>query len=347
MYDINLILLSYRKTELAHEIVAQCCDLATKMSGVSFSFGFSSDCNDLEITYRKMINSTIECGAEARMVSSPDIVERLNFCLNSPKSWTLLLSDDDVFSVNYLRSMVDSTFHAESHVSLINPTSYLLTNSGDPTQIANRLIDDCDIRARYQAFNNLQFRAVSYWGAHRSDCVIKWFNFFKEKGAFPSYADAVLVTLGVLSGACLPTRECTFLSYDMSNWSNLNVSVMSDAKFYDKQEFVLFHELFWCIDTLNLINSLNLLEKIFPEYVVWWAAMMRRMVELYFVRMKALNLDEGRIPDIFLKKVMELFEWFSKINFNNQAEYLLSCFCSLEAEITEFLACLKSPRLIV
>lgn len=346
MYDINVVLLSYRQTELAREIVAQCCDVATRMSGVMFSFGFGGHCNALKITYQEMINLTTDRGGEARMICCEDFSTRIDFCLNSAKQWILFISDDDIFSVNYLRSMIDATLHAEAHVSMINPSAYLLTNPGDATQIASRLIDDSDIRIRYRTFNDLPFRGIGFWGAHRSVSVIKWFTYFREKGSFPSYTDMILLTLGILSGACVSTREFTFISYDLSNWSNLDVTVVSDSKSYDKSQFVLFHELFWCVDSYKILKLDGLVEKIYNDYLVWWAGMMLRMVQMYSVRIQILKLDENLVPEVYIKKVIELVGCFLKLNFANQAEHLLNCFCDLEAEIVQILGCHKSSRLV-
>ena len=63
--------------------------------------------------------------ADVRLIFEADIIERMKMAMNDEKEWTLYVSDDDPFTVNYLEEFVRQMDALSPQVVALAPSLYV------------------------------------------------------------------------------------------------------------------------------------------------------------------------------------------------------------------------------
>jgi hypothetical protein len=334
MYSMNVILLSYRSTEIARRIFLSCCKAVGDLSGVKFSFGYGGGDPDDLLYYKKVLNNLVDTGAETRLVVDASLPNRLAACLDTAKDWTVLVADDDLFSENYLASFAETSLKVASDVSMILPDQYNVIDgarrcySYNPPGVVSEKLNE-----RYVALLGTRLSGLGFYSAHRTTSVSRWLDFWNKKKFYASYSDQLLVTLGVVTGSATTTGSGSFLEYDQSNWATPERCFDSDARCYPKRELVLFHELFWCVDMISILEPAPDFEEMYVSHFNWWRKMLRSLVSAYPQRVAHFQFAPDKDIDGFVSIIKEFESWMQKVEYLNQAAYIISELRKLSAEI--------------
>jgi len=331
---MNVILLSYRSTDTARRIFHSCCEAARDLKGVRFSLGYGGSDPDYLLHYEEAVRGLTNQGAEARLFVDLSLPKRLAACLDNSKDWTVLVADDDLFSENYLASFAEASVKVSSDVSLIAPDQYnVIHGSGRGYAYRPPVIGGDDLNERYVALLKTQLPGLGFYSAHRTALVGRWIDFWDKKRFYTSYSDQLLVTLGVVSGQAITTCSGAFLDKDQSNWESLERCFDSDAGCYPRREFVLFHELFWCVDMISILESAPDFDGMYISHFRWWRKMLRTLIASYPKRVAHFQFMPDMEIEGFILSIKEFESWMPKVEYLNQAVYIVSELRNLSAEI--------------
>lgn len=256
--SVNIVFLSYRSTLLARQIFSSCCDVSCRFPGVEFSFGYGGENSEDLDYYQATIHNSTSRGARIRFLHTSDLLQRLDYCLQSSKRWTIFVADDDELSEDYLLSFILTSLEVGEDVSLITPSKYrwMLSNGQNDDYVPQPIIHKT-AELRYHALINCPLSGSAYYAMHRTVNVSKWLAFMRSKEFFPSYCDHMLVTLDIMAGKSVATLSDSYLVKDISEWKTVKTRTAADGKFYPRPSYVLFHELFWCADMVKMISEIN------------------------------------------------------------------------------------------
>ena len=193
--------------------------------------------------------------ADISLIFQQGIVERLQAALALDKGWTLFVSDDDAFTLDYLDAYLQELPSLSPDVAALAPSLYVGTVGG---QVLTRQVKPCQQAtpearlAAWQAQDAVQ--GVLYYSLIRTPIVCEWFEYLAGKTHSPSYSDQLLTALVAARGKISVVPSGSVLVRDESNWATAEAAVASDLRFYPEPDFVLLHEAFWVADLVRMLG---------------------------------------------------------------------------------------------
>lgn len=190
-------------------------------------------------------------------LQATSLIDRFDRAVDPACDWTLFLTDDDAFTINYLDLLVEGTRDADGDVAIVAPTHCLVANGAElqKTRAAPTLRQPT-AAARLHALYSARDANVSvYFAVHRTTAVRQWVDTLRRKGYMPSYYDQLLIAMSVAQGAVIPTTRVAVLVRDEHNWNHQDRVIETDAKYYPHRGMVFCHELFWVGDVVRTLSA--------------------------------------------------------------------------------------------
>lgn len=252
--SLNLILLTVNESLTLRRILHACGDFCATRPSVRLTVADGANRQALGAETELVRRAT---GGDLRYVHAVDIRERVRLAMAADKTWTLFIADDDPFNADYLDAFFEGAQLADDATNMVAAGLHI---SVFPQKVVTQVIPNLQQNTAQQRLSAL-YKEVAlpgplYYSLIRSSVVATWWNYFDARSIFPSYTDWILVSYAVATGKLLVPSRVSALVRDETNWSSADAIVTSDAKFYPKAEFTLFHEIFWVRDLVNIVDSL-------------------------------------------------------------------------------------------
>ena len=259
MHDVNVYLHTARFLDVTKDIILSVLAYLKEDDRVIFTIG-DGQCDDEKLAWIRDRASGF--GDRFKYIVERDLWERVRQSLNVEATWMLWLADDDPITVNYLRSLVDKACASGDEVSAVFPAFYL---SYSKDRVYALRFDDMDQASQGERLSKFFF-TVSHNGllsysAVRREHYRSFFDYIRQRPIQPSYCDHLIASLLVMTGRVIAARgNVSVLVRDDSVWYETGAETDKDASLYPRREMVLFHDLFWMADLLNLLRGNGLAE---------------------------------------------------------------------------------------
>lgn len=313
-YSINLVLFSNRNNSLAKQIATACIHASSELNGVSFTFAYGGDDSDYFAAIQSECKKNGSAKGDFHLINNPSVDFRIDSALKIEKEWLAFISDDDPFSINYLRSLAETSSSTKKDVAIISPTCYPGISNGSKFLRDLSSIEDDKSNDRYaKLISRNDLGGVLFYAMHRRTNFLEWRNFIKNKEFTPSYADQLMVAWAILNGKLVTTNELTCILRDEDNWSDANTSIQSDAKNYPHKSMVLFHELWWLVDMQRLLSKSKEYTQITIEFKNWVVGMLTTLVNLIRIRADAIQAPLGAFETSTAREIEEIVVLLNEI----------------------------------
>jgi hypothetical protein len=271
-FGINIILTTIRFDDAFRDIVDAAIRACRRNPGLRLTIADGS----LEAAKAAWIDAEMRAaGADIVLIRDPDFSRRLQAAVDPAFAWTLFLSDDDPFTVNYFSSFAAKARKVGPEVTTIAPSLYLGHGCGRLMVRTASPFAGSTLAERLRRFHAQPLLApASFYSLVRTRVVAEWSRYLHGKGYSPSYADQLLTTLSVARGDFEVVEGFTALIRDEATWIDPDQSTRANARYYPRPEMVLFHELFWIADMVALLSGSDGFADACPELKSWAMRMM-------------------------------------------------------------------------
>lgn len=222
-----------------------------------------------------------------------DPTERVYRAAQVETEWILPISDDDPYSVNYLRAACDAARGAALDASALLPRTYLCYSSAKLYHHQFQAIRDSDQYGRLIALFKQGQNGLFIWGVIRRRLFLDWMDFVRTKPIWPSYSDQLCVSYLAMMGKLEPmAEECAYLK-DESDWHDSQRAILKDARSYHDRFLTVFHEVVWSADLFRFLRSHGLEDDAVPAVMARAWTLLQNGVGSYQPRLSVLNIEES------------------------------------------------------
>ncbi|WP_373061800.1 hypothetical protein [Gemmatimonas sp.] len=249
-----------------------------------------------------------EGGGDLRYLQATSLIDRFDRAVDPACDWTLFLTDDDAFTINYLDLLIEGTRDAANDVAIVAPTHCLVASGAElqKTRAAPTLRHSTAASRLHALYSARDANVSLYFAAHRTPAVRQWVDTLLRKGYTPSYYDQLLIAIGVAEGAVVPTTRVTVLVRDEHNWNHQDRVIETDARYYPHRGMVFCHELFWVGDVVRALGAHREGEALDPALVLLARELLPNVFALQERRCALLRL----LPTAALQREFEMLAPF-------------------------------------
>ncbi|CUQ67235.1 glycosyltransferase [Candidatus Nitrospira inopinata] len=260
---INILLPTIRFSAMAKDIMVQLFRAGEENRDVHVTI---ADGQENEEKKRWILASADLLSKDGRFayIGLQNPTERLYRAAQIESEWVLLVADDDLFSINYLRCALDAVRTAAPAVTAFVPRLYL--SYSPKTHLLYRLkpINGPDQRERLTSLFTQGHNGLLTFGVMRRRLFWEWMDFVRTKPIWPSYSDQLFVSYLAMKGWLLPmAEECAILKDD-GDWHDPPQAIRKDARSYQEEFLTLFHEVFWTADLFAFLRERGLEDEAVP-----------------------------------------------------------------------------------
>ena len=196
-------------------------------------------------------------GGDLRYLYTASLLDRFDRAVDATCDWTLFLTDDDSFTINYLDLLVEGTRDAAVDVATVAPSHCLVVSGAvlHKSRAAPTLRHPTAALRLHALYSARDANVSLYFAAHRTVAVRQWIDTLLKKGYTPSYYDQLLIAMAVAQGAVVPTKQVAILIRDEHNWNHQDRVIETDARYYPHRGMAFCHELFWVGDVARAFGA--------------------------------------------------------------------------------------------
>ncbi len=260
---INILLPTIRFSAVAKDVMTQILRAGEENGDVHVSIADGQEDEDKK---RWILASADSLSKEGRFtyIGLVDPTERLCRAAQIETEWVLLVADDDLFSINYLRCALDAARTAAPAVTAFVPSIYLSYSSKGHLPYRLQPVNEPDQLGRLTSLFTQGHNGLLTFGVMRRRWFQEWMDFVRTKSLWPTYSDQLLVSYLAMKGRLLPlTEECVILKDD-SDWHDPRRAILKDSGSYPERVLTLFHEVFWAADLFTFLQAHGLEEEAIP-----------------------------------------------------------------------------------
>jgi GT2 family glycosyltransferase/SAM-dependent methyltransferase/Flp pilus assembly protein TadD len=292
MGSINILLPTIRFSAMAKDIMAQLFRTGEENRDVHVTI---ADGQENEEKKRWILASADLLSKHGRFtyIGLQNPTERLYRAAQIESEWVLLVADDDLFSINYLRCALDAVRTAEPAVTAFVPRLYL--SYSPKTHLLYRLkpINGPDQRGRLTSLFTQGHNGLLTFGVMRRRLFREWMDFVRTKPIWPSYSDQLFVGYLAMKGWLLPmAEECAILKDD-SDWHDPPQAIRKDACSYQEEFLTLFHEVFWTADLFAFLRERGLEDEAVPAVMGRVRTLLGNGAANFPLRLSVLDIKPG------------------------------------------------------
>lgn len=263
MGSINILLPTIRFSAMAKDIMAELFRAGEENRDVHVTI---ADGQENEEKKRWILASADLLSKDGRFtyIGLQNPIERLYRAAQIESEWVLLVADDDLFSINYLRCAFDAVRTAEPAVTAFVPRLYLSYSPKVHLLYRLKPINEPDQCGRLTSLFTQGHNGLLTFGVMRRRLFREWMDFVRTKPIWPSYSDQLLVSYLAMKGWLLPmAEECAILKDD-GDWHDPPQAIRKDARSYQEEFLTLFHEMFWTADLFAFLREHGLEDEAVP-----------------------------------------------------------------------------------
>jgi len=256
----HIVLLTRNRNDSVRRVIDAACATVARYSDVVLTVADGGN----DSTLRDWIKD--RGYHDVRYQAAECMRKRVVMALALPSAWTLFLSDDDPFTIDYLDLLVAGARRAERAVAVVAPSHYLAFDGGylTGTRTSPSILDETPAARLFSMFKARETTGALFYAAIRSEVVNRWSEFLAERPFVPGYSDQLLTALAAVSGNVTPSELPIVLARDESNWNTPERTIRSDASLYPSPDMSFLHELFWVADLVELLSKACDLESVGP-----------------------------------------------------------------------------------
>lgn len=259
----------------------------------------------------------LRTGADIAFVQCQDLRDRLNLAVQDDHEWTLMMADDDPFTINYLSAYIEKAAKVGPEVSAIAPSVYLgLFGHSTVARTVQPITEANSADRLLKLYKQDLVQCVLYYALMRTSVVSQWLDHINTKAVTPSYTDHLLTSLAAASGMVVTVDEDSVLVRDESNWATTGQCVLSDMRFYPQPGMVLFHETFWSADLIRLLAHRDDFEHLLPSLKPRVTTLLAKQFKSLELRASMVSLPaqvDWRELQMTALKIMEAIESCSDV----------------------------------
>jgi hypothetical protein len=247
-------MLTYRSDVIAKVNLKIALETVLNSSNVRLILGYGGD----EATHGAWLNNLkfqTEEKYSFELFYETSVAKRLNWALDFPSEWVIFVTDDDIISSNYLSALIKDINCASNTIANIFPRYYGINNESSVEYLRLEEISDSDSFSRAVSYILSSNNGIRYYSAHRVGNIKKLFNEKFTSNFLPSYLDQLITLSTLLEGASISCSEPNILIYNLENWVDAESCIKSDAKFYEIDKMIFFHEILWMTDYVEILYS--------------------------------------------------------------------------------------------
>lgn len=292
MGSINILLPTIRFSAMAKDIMTQLFRAGEENRDVHVTI---ADGQEKEEKKRWILASADLLSKHGRFtyIGLQNPTERLYRAAQIESEWVLLVADDDLFSINYLRCALDAVRTASPAVTAFVPRLYL--SYSPKTHLLYRLkpINGPDQRGRLTSLFAQGHNGLLTFGVMRRRLFREWMDFVRTKPIWPSYSDQLFVGYLAMKGWLLPmAEECAILKDD-GDWHDPPQAIRKDARSYQEEFLTLFHEVFWTADLFAFLRERGLEDEAVPAVMGRVRTLLGNGAANFPLRLSVLNIKPG------------------------------------------------------
>ncbi|MCP9470687.1 MAG: glycosyltransferase [Nitrospira sp.] len=260
---LNILLPTIRFSAMAKDIIIQLLRAGEENRDVHVTI---ADGQEDEEKRRWILASAAPLSKDGRLtyIGLKDPTERLCRAVQIESEWVLLVADDDLFSINYLRCALDAARTAAPAVTAFVPRLYLSYSPKVHLLYRLKPINEPDQCGRLTSLFTQGHNGLLTFGVMRRRLFREWMDFVRTKPIWPSYSDQLLVSYLAMKGWLLPmAEECAILKND-GDWHDPPRAIRKDARSYQEEFLTLFHEVFWTADLVAFLRERGLEDEAVP-----------------------------------------------------------------------------------
>jgi hypothetical protein len=251
---LQILLFTIRRNRTSTHIFETTLAIAETLS-IPLVVGYGGEhdkfCRDLEL----LVTRT---NSKNRFVANANFLSRVLIGLDPEVEFTLILSDDDLYTTNYITSVHETLSRLTSQASLLVPTLYPGITVSDTLARRPTAIDHESPAYRIlAAIKQYEIVCCAFYATHRTRTIIDWARVYANRVLVPAFADQMLVLRSCLTGPMHVTHELTAFVRDDSNWGDMLNCTINDNKTFDSPQQTLFAECLYLMDTLDLVSEFN------------------------------------------------------------------------------------------
>ena len=221
-----------------------------------------------------------------------DSTERVYRAAQVETEWALVTSDDDPYSVNYLRCGCEAVRRSTPAVTAMVSPTYLCYSATQFYHHRFQPVKEPDQCGRLHSLFQQGQNGLFMFGVMRRPLFLDWMEFLRARPIMPSYSDQLLVSYLAMKGQILPiSEECAYLK-DESDWHDPQRAIMKDARSYPAPFLTLFHEVFWSADLFAFLRSSGLEDNAVSPVMARVWTLLQNGVGSYAERLRVLNIEQ-------------------------------------------------------
>lgn len=248
---INILMMTVRTGSLMRRITELLAADCRRLPGVRLTVADGSEDADKA----RWLRDLAALGGDVRVICQREIGPRFSAGLTDEHEWTLLVADDDSFSLDYVDVYLEHLAQVSSDVSMVAPSAYV-QRLGEIVQCNMvekvRAVDPATRLASWVSQRHVQ--GLAYYSAVRTSVLLEWHRYCQSRPYMPSYVDQLLTALAALRGGIDRVRGCSALTRDDTDWAVAESSIRLDMRTYPQADMVLLHELWWIADYVRLLG---------------------------------------------------------------------------------------------
>lgn len=251
-----------------------------------------------EDDYKKewILRETGNLAANDRLtcIGLKDARQRLLRSVQLESEWILFLSDDDPYSVDFIRTMCSESRTASSDTMAVVPSTYLSYSSAQIHLFRLQNIVEQTQEARLLSlYQQAHLNGILTCAMMRRKSVLEWLDFLSAKAIWPTYADQLLVSHLAMKGDIVASKEESFYAKDQRDWHDPVRAIIKDSGSYGEKHLTLFHEIFWISDLFALLRSNGLEDRALPSLTFRAVALLQGGVAVFENRLRVLGIEQS------------------------------------------------------
>jgi O-antigen biosynthesis protein len=305
MCSVNIILPTIRFLPVAQDIMMHLFRTGETNPHVHVTIADGQEDKEKKAWIFGMADRLLKAG-RFTYIGMKDPTERVSRAAQLETEWILLLSDDDPYSVNYVRCLCDAAQDATAETTAIVPYAYLCYSPTHTYLHRLQPINEPDQLGRLKSLFTQGQNGLLTWGIMRRRLFLDWMGFVKTKPIWPSYSDQLLVSYLAMKGRLEPTgEECTYLK-DEGDWHDPQRAIVKDARSYPENFLALLHEVFWTADLFTFLRAQGLEAPAVPAVMARVETLLRNGVGSIQPRLQVLNIEDNVCTQEAVRCVREL-----------------------------------------
>ena len=290
---VNVILLTIRFLPVTRDIIHHVVGAAEDAMDVHVTI---ADGQDDDQKKEWIVRQTRNLAGEGRFtyIGLKDPTQRLLRAVQLETEWILPISDDDPYSINFIRSICGEARIASSDTMAVAPYAYLSYSPRQVMLYRLRNIEEQEQSARLLSLYTQQLHGSLYYSVIRRKAYVAFLEFLRTKTIPPTYGDQLLVSYLAMKGKIVASKEESFYVKDDRDWHDPQRAIIKDSGSYPNKYLALFHEIFWMSDLFTFLRSHGLEDAAVPSLTFRAVALLAAGVSVFENRLRVLEVEKSR-----------------------------------------------------